>query len=99
MTAHDTPNIPAHEDVELFREAVAFTAAQMGFIPRLVEKDYFCTLLLQHVTPVNNVVFKGGTPFICRSSSSRVTPASVVICATAPCARPTSASTICSVPT
>lgn len=61
MTAHNTPNIPVHEDVELFREAVAFTAAQTGFIPRLVEKDYFCTLLLQYMTPVNNVVFKGGT--------------------------------------
>ena len=44
-----------------FREAVTFTAAQMRFIPRLVEKDYFCTLLLQHMTPAKGVVFKGGT--------------------------------------
>jgi predicted nucleotidyltransferase component of viral defense system len=55
--------INAHEDADLFREAVRFTAAQTGFVPRLIEKDYFCTLLLDHLaTAVGaELVFKGGT--------------------------------------
>jgi len=35
-----------HEDPSLFREAVNFTAAETGFSSRLVEKDYFCSVLL-----------------------------------------------------
>lgn len=35
-----------HEDPSLFREAVNFTAAETGFTSRLVEKDYFCSVLL-----------------------------------------------------
>ena len=31
--------IKAHEDVALFREAVRFTAAESGFVPRLIEKE------------------------------------------------------------
>jgi len=51
-----------HENQALFREAVAFTSARTGFTPRLVEKDYYCTLLLQHLTEkVPGLVFKGGT--------------------------------------
>ncbi|MFA6033393.1 MAG: nucleotidyl transferase AbiEii/AbiGii toxin family protein [Myxococcota bacterium] len=51
-----------HEDNVLFREAIDFTSAKTGFLPRLIEKDYFCTLLLTHlVTPDCSVVFKGGT--------------------------------------
>ena len=34
-----------HVDSVLFREAVGFTAAQTGFSERLIEKDYFCTVL------------------------------------------------------
>lgn len=51
-----------HRDPALFREAVAFTAARTGFTPRLIEKDYFCSLVLARLagspTPL---VFKGGT--------------------------------------
>jgi predicted nucleotidyltransferase component of viral defense system len=51
-----------HENQALFREAVAFTSARTGFVPRLVEKDYYCTLALQHLCAgVPGLVFKGGT--------------------------------------
>ena len=55
--------ISAHEDVALFREAVQFTAAESGFVPRLIEKDYFCTLLLAYLSEAggDELVFKGGT--------------------------------------
>jgi predicted nucleotidyltransferase component of viral defense system len=55
------PNL--HEDRALFREAVNFTASRTGFIPRLIEKDYFCTVLLAYLAGQggNQVVFKGGT--------------------------------------
>jgi hypothetical protein len=63
MSEAEPPVINAHEDVELFREAVRFTAAESGFVPRLIEKDYFCTVLLAYLsgTAGNNLVFKGGT--------------------------------------
>jgi hypothetical protein len=33
----------------MFLEALNFTAAHTGFSPRLIEKDYFCTVLLQYL--------------------------------------------------
>jgi predicted nucleotidyltransferase component of viral defense system len=45
----------------MFLEAVNFTAAQTGFSPRLIEKDYFCTVLLQYLATTGVLVFKGGT--------------------------------------
>ena len=54
--------IHAHEDPVLFREAVNFTAAQTRFLPRLIEKDFFCTLLLNYLAAADDaLVFKGGT--------------------------------------
>ena len=51
-----------HEDVPLFREAVNFTASRTGFTPRLIEKDYFCTVLLAFLADrASELVFKGGT--------------------------------------
>jgi predicted nucleotidyltransferase component of viral defense system len=51
-----------HEDSDLFREAINFTAAQTSFLPRLIEKDYFSTVLLSCLAPVDyRLVFKGGT--------------------------------------
>ncbi len=51
-----------HEDPDLFREAINFTAAETHFLPRLIEKDYFCTALLSCLVPVDErLVFKGGT--------------------------------------
>ena len=40
-----------------------FTAAESGFIPRLIEKDYFCTVLLAYLSEAagDELVFKGGT--------------------------------------
>jgi predicted nucleotidyltransferase component of viral defense system len=52
-----------HEDVELFRAALSFTQSETGFSARLVEKDYFCTLLLEDLLGAGDPpwVFKGGT--------------------------------------
>jgi predicted nucleotidyltransferase component of viral defense system len=50
-----------HEDPDLFREAVNFTAAETSFLPRLIEKDYFSTLLLKYLSMDDTLVFKGGT--------------------------------------
>lgn len=59
----DAPSIfTTHEDADLFREVLRFTAARTGFVARLIEKDYFCTLLLAHLTAADpRLVFKGGT--------------------------------------
>jgi len=62
MTVSEAPPIRLHEDSSLFREAVTYTAAETGFVPRLIEKDYFCTVLLQYLSAVGvELVFKGGT--------------------------------------
>src|SRR4051812_42096090 len=63
MSKAELPVINAHEDAALFRDAVRFTAEESGFMPRLIEKDYFCTLLLDYLSRVGGaeLVFKGGT--------------------------------------
>jgi predicted nucleotidyltransferase component of viral defense system len=63
MSKAEPPAINAHEDAALFRDAVRFTAEETGFMPRLIEKDYFCTLLLDHLSRAGGaeLVFKGGT--------------------------------------
>lgn len=51
-----------HEDPDLFREALTFTAADTAFSVRLIEKDYFCSRVLASVgTAEAPLVFKGGT--------------------------------------
>ncbi|HLK10545.1 MAG TPA: nucleotidyl transferase AbiEii/AbiGii toxin family protein [Candidatus Binatia bacterium] len=51
-----------NEDPIFFREAVRFTAAQTGFVPRLIEKDYFCTVVLEYLSAsAAELVFRGGT--------------------------------------
>ncbi len=52
-----------HNDLPLFREAINFTASRTGFNARLIEKDYFCTVLLAHLVRHggSQLVFKGGT--------------------------------------
>ena len=54
---------PLHEDPELFLEALNFTAATTAFATRLIEKDYFCSVLLNHIFKKLGtlLVFKGGT--------------------------------------
>jgi len=56
-------SIRLHEDAALFREAVNFTAARTQFAARLIEKDYFCTVLLEHIAAATDtgLIFKGGT--------------------------------------
>ena len=63
MSKAEPPAIRAHEDAVLFREAVGFTAAETGFAARLIEKDYFCTVLLAYLSAAAGaeLVFKGGT--------------------------------------
>jgi len=46
----------------LFVEALRFTAAETGFAARLIEKDYFCSLVLEYLAGTDDaLVFKGGT--------------------------------------
>jgi len=54
-----------HDDVELFRSALSFTQAETGFSARLIEKDYYCSLLLRDLllADVPGLAFKGGTSF------------------------------------
>ena len=40
-----------HEQAEMFRDALALTRQRTGFVARLIEKDYFCTLLLESIWP------------------------------------------------
>jgi predicted nucleotidyltransferase component of viral defense system len=55
--------ITAHEDKDFFREAVLFTAGQTGLNANLIEKDYYCTVLLQYLyqQPESPLIFRGGT--------------------------------------
>ncbi|MCX6106745.1 MAG: nucleotidyl transferase AbiEii/AbiGii toxin family protein [Proteobacteria bacterium] len=51
-----------HNNVDKFRAAIDYTAATSGFRRELIEKDYFCSIVLAFIfaeeTPL---VFKGGT--------------------------------------
>ena len=63
MTPSQPSRLSIHEDEALFREAVLFTANQRGLNAALVEKDYYCSVLLEYFfqhedTPL---VLKGGT--------------------------------------
>ncbi len=62
MTRPEYSRIRLHEDQELFRFLVFATAQFTGYSPRLIEKDYFCTVLLEHLAGEDgSLVFKGGT--------------------------------------
>ena len=51
-----------HEDEDNFRSCVAFTAKERDFTPNLIEKDYFCSLILSAFAEIgDDLVFKGGT--------------------------------------
>ncbi len=54
---------PLHEARTVFREALSFTEAESGFTQRLIEKDYYCSLVLADFEPLfaDGLVFKGGT--------------------------------------
>lgn len=58
----DADPLRVHEDPARFREAVNQTAAATGFPARLIEKDYYCSVLLAALAPPESgLVFKGGT--------------------------------------
>lgn len=63
MTDRDAARIRLHDDTPLFREAIAFTAAATGFNGQVIEKDYFCTVLLEDLAlnGGKDLFFKGGT--------------------------------------
>ncbi len=53
--SHDT-------DPDIFREALSYSEAVTGFTASLIEKDYYCSLILHHVFYRDiPLVFKGGT--------------------------------------
>jgi len=61
-SVRDADVIRLHDDEALFLEALGFTAASTGFAARLIEKDYFCTLVLRYLArQQSGLVFKGGT--------------------------------------
>lgn len=63
MAPSHNSRILVHEDQALFREAVLFTAGQTGLNATLIEKDYYCTILLQYLyeQPDSPLIFRGGT--------------------------------------
>lgn len=50
-------------DGELFQPAIDFTLEITGFNSALIEKDYFCSLILAYLYSAGgpNLIFKGGT--------------------------------------
>ena len=52
-----------HEDTDLFRAALNFTERDTRFSARLIEKDYFCSVMLADLNDLfgQGLVFKGGT--------------------------------------
>jgi len=62
MQTQNYSPITVHEDRDFFREATLYTANMTGFNPQLVEKDYFCSVLLSFLySEESSLVFKGGT--------------------------------------
>ena len=60
----DEVNFPYPHDMDpdIFRESLSYSEGVTGFTASLIEKDYYCSLILHHIfdreTPL---VFKGGT--------------------------------------
>lgn len=53
---------PHDADRDIFREALAYSEATTGFTATLIEKDYYCSLVLQYLFDGDtSLVFKGGT--------------------------------------
>jgi len=53
---------PHDADPEVYRDALAYSEATTGFTANLIEKDYYCSLLLQYFFGSDtSLVFKGGT--------------------------------------
>ena len=53
---------PHDTDREIFREALAYSERTTGFTATLIEKDYYCSLILQYFFDGDtSLVFRGGT--------------------------------------
>lgn len=52
-----------HDDLSRFREALTYTSTTTGFLTALIEKDYYCSLVLNDLVGLmgSGLVFKGGT--------------------------------------
>jgi predicted nucleotidyltransferase component of viral defense system len=63
MDRFNRTNFKIHEDPIYFREAVISMAQRSGFLSSLIEKDYYCSLILNYLyqDTKTNLVFKGGT--------------------------------------
>lgn len=63
---------PHEADPDIFREALAYSEADKGITSTLIEKDYYCSLVLQYFFSYDpELVFKGGT---CRNRSKESDP-------------------------
>jgi len=62
MNGENDNGLRYHSDEVLFRTAVQYTAAETGFSGELIEKDYYCSVLLDYLArTVPVLVFRGGT--------------------------------------
>jgi len=62
MTSKDKPQLSLHLDRDFFRAALVYTSEARGFSPLLIEKDYYCSVLLSYLfSDEPLLVFKGGT--------------------------------------
>ena len=62
MTSKDKQQISLHLDPDFFRAALTYTSEATGFSPLLVEKDYYCSVILSYLfSDKSPLVFKGGT--------------------------------------
>jgi predicted nucleotidyltransferase component of viral defense system len=61
--SEDATSKAYHEDSRRFRDALTRTASETGFSERLIEKDYYCSVLLKDLEALfgQGLVFKGGT--------------------------------------
>ena len=51
-----------HEDLKSFKDAIQYTEQQTGFSGRLIEKDYYCSVILSLLDAESpEIFFKGGT--------------------------------------
>jgi len=62
MNKNNSATLRLLEDPDFFQAAVNFTAQRTAFAARLIERDYFCSLLLEFLASASaSLVFKGGT--------------------------------------
>lgn len=53
---------PHDTDPDIFRESLSYSEGATGFTASLIEKDYYCSLILHHIFNQKiKLVFKGGT--------------------------------------